>query len=284
MMKSLFSILLLLPLLTFAQTKEELTGRPEEQVKKAEASKERDPDLLVNKQRKIQVLENQEKLRILYYKPIYFAYGDPLTKLQYSFRVPLLEDSPFNFAYTQMIFWELQKDSKPFLDATYNPEFFYRMNFGKNVIRSVDFGIWEHNSNGKGPGDSRSYDQSYVRGNWAFESKSWVIQLSAKVKYLYNNDEENRDIYDYISPIEGEIKFIQLFDSIFDQLEAVINVNPGGKWGTEWDKGGYQLSFNFHLGGLKVVPAFYIQYYHGYAETLVNYNESVDEVRAGFMF
>jgi outer membrane phospholipase A len=87
-----------------------------------------------------------------------------------------------------------------------------------------------------------------------------------------------------VGPLEGEIKFIQLFDSMFDQLEAVININPGGKWSTEFEKGGYQLSLNFHVGGLKVVPAFYVQYYHGYAETLVNYDQSVDEFRAGLMF
>ncbi|MNY83123.1 Phospholipase A1 [compost metagenome] len=63
-----------------------------------------------------------------------------------------------------------------------------------------------------------------------------------------------------------------------------MNLKPGGKYGLDWDQGGYKLSFNFHLGGLKVVPAFYVEYYHGYAETLINYNEKVDEVRAGLMF
>ncbi|WP_413560620.1 phospholipase A [Bdellovibrio sp. HCB209] len=239
---------------------------------------------LINQSRKITVLDKQEQLRILYYKPIYFAYGDPTAKLQFSFRVPLFDQFGLNFAYSQIIFWELQEESKPFLDATYNPEIFYRVKYDKPVIRSIDYGAWEHNSNGKAGDESRSYDQSYIRANWAFESKSWVIQTSAKAKYIWSVDETNRDVNDYIGPWELEFKFIQLFDSIFDQLEAVVNVNPGGKWGTEFDKGGYQLSFNFHLGGLKVVPAFYLQYYHGYAETLVNYDQSVDEVRAGFMF
>ncbi|QDK44882.1 hypothetical protein DOM22_06755 [Bdellovibrio sp. ZAP7] len=273
-MKVWIFILFLFPLNLWAQTSTETTPKEESMGQ----------DALINKSRKLSALEKQEQLRILYYKPIYFAYGEPTSKLQYSFRVPLFEKFPLNFAYTQIIFWELQEESKPFLDATYNPEMFYRIDYDKKTIRSLDLGLFEHNSNGKAGDQSRSYNQSYLRANWAFESKSWVVQFSAKVKAIYGVDETNRDIYDYVGPVEGEVKFIQLFDSIFDQLEAVININPGGKWSTEFDKGGYQLSLNFHVGGLKVVPAFYVQYYHGYAETLVNYDQSVDEFRAGLMF
>lgn len=269
----LFLVLLfIVPMIANAQTS---TETPEESLGQ---------NALINKSKKLSALEEQEQLRILYYKPIYFAYGEPSSKLQFSFRVPLAENFPLNFAYSQIIFWELQEESKPFQDATYNPEMFYRWDYDQKAIRSLDFGIFEHNSNGKAGQDSRSYNQSYLRANWAFESKSWVVQLSAKAKLLYDVDETNRDIYDYVGPFEGEIKFIQLFDSMFDQLEAVINLNPGGKWGTEFNKGGYQLSMNFHVGGIKVVPAFYVQYYHGYAETLVNYDQSVDEFRAGLMF
>lgn len=230
-------------------------------------------------------LNTQETLRILYYKPMYFAYSNPLTKIQLSFRVPLLEEFPLNFAYSQIIFWELGETSKPFLDATYNPEFFYRMSMDKTSwLRFIDLGIWEHHSNGKGSEDSRSYDSSYIRATLKHDTRNWLAQFSAKFQYLYSIDDTNRDIIDYVSPLEFEIKFLQRFDSWFDHLEMIFNFNPGGKYGTELNKGGYQLSFDFHLGGVKVVPAFYLQYYQGYAETLLNYNEKVSEFRAGFMF
>ena len=242
------------------------------------------PDNLMKEEKKLSALEKHENIKIQYYKPIYFAYGDPLSKLQFSFKIPLFEGFPLNFAYSQIIFWELGADSKPFLDATYNPELFYRFGWEDGLLRSIDWGIWEHNSNGKAGAESRSYDQTYARLNYAFESKSWLTQASIKARYLFNNDEENANIYDYVGLFEFEIKFLQLFDSWFDRLEVAMNINPGGKYSLDWDQGGYKLSFNFHLGGLKVVPAFYVEYYHGYAETLINYNEKVDEVRAGLMF
>jgi phospholipase A1 len=239
---------------------------------------------LMQEEKKLTVLEEHENIKIQYYKPIYFAYGEPSSKLQFSFRIPLFENFPLNFAYTQIIFWELTEDSKPFLDATYNPDIFYRFGMGEGLLRSIDWGIWEHNSNGKAGTESRSYDQTYARLNYALESKSWLTQFSAKARYLFNDDEENADIYDYVGLFEFEIKFLQLYDSWLDRFEAALTLKPGGKYGMDWGNGGYKASFNFHLGGLKVVPAFYIEYYHGYAETLINYNEKVDEVRAGLMF
>lgn len=239
---------------------------------------------LLDEKDKIATLFEKAKTRIQYYKPIYFAYSDPLTKIQFSFSSQLVEDFPLYFAYSQVIFWELGADSKPFLDATYNPEFFYRYRWSSSQWSSLDLGVWEHNSNGKAAAESRSYDQTYLRLNFAFEGARWITGFSAKFKYLYNNDKENQDIYDYVGPFEFDIRFIQLFDSWFDQAELILSLRPGGKWSTEWEKGGYELGLNFHLGGLKVIPAFYIQYFHGYAETLINYSQKVDEVRFGLMF
>jgi outer membrane phospholipase A len=233
---------------------------------------------------KEKILTRQEILKILYYKPMYFAYGNPSSKVQLSFRVPLFEDIPLNFAYSQIIFWELSADSKPFLDATYNPEFFYRMNLKTEWLPVLDLGLWEHNSNGKGGDDSRSYNQSYLRSVWAFDSKNWITAFYLKVRYLYDLDEGNLDITDYVGPFEMGFKFVQRFDSWIDHLDVMLNINPGGKWGTDWEKGGYQISLDFHLGGVKVVPAFYLQYYRGYSETLINYNQQVDSFRGGVMF
>jgi|GEM_PF-1431913 Outer membrane phospholipase A len=234
---------------------------------------------------KEKILTRAEALRILYYKPMYFAYGNPSAKVQLSFRVPLFEEIPLNFAYTQVIFWELGEESKPFLDATYNPEFFYRLNSKNPLFPALDFGIFEHNSNGKGDDLSRSYNQSYLRSVWAFDTKKWVTAFYVKARYIYDLDENNRDLVDYIGPLEFGLKFVQrINNSWLDHLDVMLTATPGGKYSHEWDKGGYQLSFDFHLGGVKVVPAFYLQYYHGYSETLLNYNEKVDQFRGGVMF
>lgn len=229
-------------------------------------------------------LKDRDDNTIFRHKPVYFAYSNPLTKVQLSFRSALIDDWPLYFGYTQVIFWKLGEDSKPFLDATYNPEFFYTWTIKGHKLKTLDLGIWEHQSNGKGGTDSRSFDQSYLRFNYAFETRSWVIAASAKLSYMYNNDQENQDIDDYIGPWEFNLKFIQVFPGIIDKSELGLTAHPGGQWGTDWAKGGYEVSYSFRLGGVRVVPAFYIQYFTGYGETLLTYNLKEDQYRFGLLF
>jgi len=243
-----------------------------------------DNPLVRNPSKKLERLEKVERLRILYYKPVYFAYSNPLTKLQYSFRAPLTEWFPVSFAYSQLIFWKLHEDSKPFLDATYNPELFYRWKAKTGDLQTIDFGIWEHNSNGRGGEGSRSFDQSYLRFNFAFEGRRWITQFTTKLRFIYNKDETNSDISDYISPIEFQVQFLQLFDYWFDESAFSLAMKPGGEYAHRWDRGGYEAGLSFRLGGLKIIPAFYLQYYHGYAESLLTYNKRVDQFRVGLLF
>lgn len=229
-------------------------------------------------------IKNIEDRLLQHYKPVYFAYGNPLTKAQFSFKSQVYSEIPVFIAYSQIIFWELSKVSKPFLDGTYNPEIFYTQKIGDGKLRSLDIGIWEHNSNGKAGLDSRSYDQSSVRLNFLFEGKKWITEFASKFKFIYNKDETNRDIYDYISPFDFQLKVLNMFDSFLDRTEFIFNVIPGGKFGTDLDKSGYQFGLQFHIGGVKVVPAFYLQYYTGYSETLINYDQRVNQFRAGIAF
>lgn len=219
------------------------------------------------------------------HNPFYFAYGNPATKVQLSFKVALIRKVPLYFGYTQLIFWKLNEDSKPFNDATYNPELFYRWNFSQTgLIKSLDIGGFEHNSNGKGGADSRSYNQSYLRLNLSTETERWVFKISPEVTHLYDFDETNRDLREYVGPFSLQLSLIQLFDGWVDKGELTFKVRPGGNFGQRFDRGGYQVSYAFRLGGLDIVPSFYVQYYHGYGENLLNYNQRVDVFRGGFMF
>ena len=231
------------------------------------------------------VLQKRARQTLLAYRPIYFSYGNPSSKIQFSFRSELSERFPINFAYTQVIFWELRKESKPFLDATYSPEIFYRFPLKGDPWLSVDLGFWAHNSNGKSGEDSRSYDHSYVRGVYAKEWPRITAALFAKLKVIYNDEDTNRDILEYIGPVDFGVQIFRLLDNFFvDQAELILEVQPGGKFSTELHKGGYQISANFRIEGININPAFYLQYYHGYAETLLNYDQKVDVFRAGITF
>lgn len=232
-----------------------------------------------------EILRKRARQTLLAYRPIYFAYGEPSSKIQFSFRSELSQKFPINFAYTQVIFWELQKESKPFLDATYSPEIFYRFPRAVDPWVSVDLGLWAHNSNGKAGADSRSYDYSYVRGVYAKEWTRLSAAFFAKLKVIYGNEETTEEILNYVGPLDFGVEVFGLLEGLFiDQAEIRLEVQPGGKFSTEFHKGGYQISANFRIKGIDLNPAFYIQYYHGYAETLINYDQKVDVVRAGITF
>jgi len=219
------------------------------------------------------------------HRPFYFAYGHDTSKLQLSFRSPLVRTWPLYFGYTQLMFWALQADSKPFNDLTFNPELFYQLKTpSSGMLKSIDFGIFSHNSNGKAGPASRSYNNSYVRVNFEKELKHWIARFSVQVQDLYNFDPGNEDIQDHIGPLTLNLSFIQLFDGWIDKSEFSLQAFPGGKFANHWDYGGYQASLSFRLGGVNIVPAFYLQYYKGFAETLLNYSQRVDVFRAGIIF
>lgn len=227
--------------------------------------------------------ENSEILQRHY--PFYFGYGKKTFKIQVSFKTPIVRNVPLYFGYTQLMFYKFGPHTKSFRDVTYNPELFYRLSFDhQGLFKSIDFGGFDHNSNGKPGDDHRSYNTTYVRGNFEKQSSRWITRAGIQAQYLYSFETGNRDIQDYIGPLAFNISFIQLFESWVDKSEISLQATPGGKFADHWDHGGYQLSWSFRLGGIHLVPAFYLQYYNGFAETLLNYNHRTNDLRAGLIF
>lgn len=233
---------------------------------------------------KVQKMEEEDGSILQRHRPFYFAFGNPLSKLQVSFKAPIIRNVPLYFGYTQFMFWAMREKSKPFRDLTYNPELFYRWSHNWGLLKSIDFGLFAHNSNGKKDGDSRSMDEQYVRFNFDREGPRWITRFAVQAAYLHGFDDTNKNIQKYIGPLSFSISFIQLFDAWFDKSEVALQAAPGGKFANNWDRGGYQLSWSFRLGRFALVPAFYLQYYQGYAETLLNYDHQVSEFRGGVIF
>lgn len=263
------ALLLVNLMLTKGATAQELSDKPPlaTAVDKAEAIDE----------------ENNEVLQRLY--PFYVAYGKDEIKLQVSFKTPLVRTWPLYFGYTQLMFYAFDDHEKSFRDLTYNPQLFYRYqprNWG--WLKSFDFGFFDHNSNGKPGAIHRSYNDEYVGVNFEKQSTRWLTRFSVRAQYLWGLEQTNLDIQDYIGPLAFKLTFIQLWKSWLDKTEIGLQAIPGGKFANKWDKGGYQLSMSFRLGGIQLVPAFYLQYYNGFAETLLNYNQRVNDFRAGLIF
>jgi phospholipase A1 len=230
-------------------------------------------------------LDAEDESILQRHQPFYFAYGRPTTKIQVSFKTPLVKGFPIYFGYSQLMFWKLEEDSKPFRDLTYNPELFYRLKIRRHYwLKSLDFGIFDHHSNGKGGEDSRSFDAHYVSANFEREGRRWLTRLSLKGSYLHRFDAGNSNIQRYVGPFSVGLSFVQMFDAWIDKGVFELNFFPGGKFAQNWSYGGYQLSYSFRLGKIDLVPAFYVQYYRGYAETLLNFEQNINEFRVGLVF
>lgn len=264
----------------------EISRIKEEKIKSLRAAaKELDEILESDDPSVSELLSIEDRLNLSRHNPTYFAAGKPLSKLQLSLKYRLLKEQQLYFGFTQILFWDLGQDSRPFRDTTYNPELIYTYPI-KNIrfLESLDFGIWEHNSNGKDELASRSFERNYVKLNMEHEYQEWVLRTSIKLGYIHGLDDTNTDIQNYISPLELKITLVEVLRGALDKSELSLRFFPGGKYADRFDKGGFELGLSFRLGGLDIVPSFYMQYFNGYAESLINYDERVNEFRAGFIF
>jgi phospholipase A1 len=238
-----------------------------------------------SKDNKIDFIKKQDEAYLQRHYPFYFAYNAHLSKIQVSFKTPITKQLPIYFAYTQLMFWELRENSKPFSDFTYNPELYYHLKLKDFILlKSIDFGIFNHTSNGKDGVESRSFNRLNIKANFDKEFSKWILSFYVQWSHLYDIAEDNRDIRTYISPLAVGFSMVQLFDYWLDKSEITFQLIPGGREGSEIDLGGYLASWSFRPGGLNIVPAFYMQYYTGFAETLLNYDKRVDVFRVGLIF
>lgn len=230
------------------------------------------------------------------HEPIYMLFGiDPASaKFQLSFKYRLFsknaplaqkwEDIPrFHFAYTQTSFWDLESTSKPFEDNNYKPELLYyreriplpqcfewisRFNF--------QYGV-QHESNGRDGEFTRSLNIAYIRPELVFGSPGDnQFQLSPKF-WLYVGDlEENPDIAEY----RGYMDFFAKYGKA-DDMQLSCNARVGSKF----DKGSLQLDFSYPLKKLfrdNLDLFLQVQYFTGYGESLLRYDEKSTRVRVGF--
>lgn len=229
------------------------------------------------------------------YNPMYFLFGvDPgldQSKFQFSFKYRLfntkgflVEKAPwvsgFHLGYTQRSVWDLKNESKPFDDTSYMPEVFYLLSkIDLGVDRISAFGIqggFQHESNGKGDEDSRSTNYLYIKpviGVHLFGP--YHLKIAPKIyTYVGNDDDTNEDLDDYQGYFDLEVGVLN---------PEGIALNSHLWWGREG--GSVQLDLTYPMSqllGKSLNIYLHAQYFSGYAETLLHYNERHDAFRLGF--
>ena len=229
------------------------------------------------------------------YEPMYFLLGvDPgldESKFQFSFKYRLFnpkgylaEIAPwvtgFHLGYTQRSIWDLKGDSKPFDDTSYMPEAFYLLpKLDLNLARIFAFGIqggFQHESNGRAGSDSRSTNYLYIKPIMGVHlAGPYHMKIAPKIyTYVENEDENNADLADYRGYVDLEVGIMN---------PEGIALNSHLWWAREGASVQLDLTYPMtQLLGKSLNFYLQAQYFSGYAETLIRYDERNDAFRLGF--
>jgi len=210
---------------------------------------------------------------------------------------------PAYFAYTQKSLWNEGKQSMPFEETNYNPELFldYPVNaaiFGRFKLRNIVIGPMEHESNGLAGSQSRSWNRQYVMIKLGLEAKEKLEVtnsfLSDKalmyVKLWHASSYSGQD--DYLHSVGSNSKFLDYMG----QGELGVSVRNflwGGSLGDHQldirtpifhdnNKNSFVFELRQRLPDLNF--ALYLQYWYGYGETLMRFDQFGRRGFAGLSF
>ena len=203
-------------------------------------------------------------------------------KYQISFKIPLLtgvfdDRTTLWFGYTQLSFWQVFNDdsSKPFRETNYNVEIFSRyqanMDFGPITLSGASLGI-SHESNGRSEPQSRSWNR--LTGSLVSSYDRWLFMLNPWYRIPEDRtDDDNPDIEKYLG--YGD------FWAVYKWSESkTLSLKLRNNLRSTGNRTSFQLGYSFPMGGdLKG----YIQYYDGYGESLIDYNEHIRRIGIGIM-
>ncbi len=179
---------------------------------------------------------------------------------------------PF-LAYRQKAFWDIYLESSPFRELNYNPSVGFVKLFANE--KGITDGFWvafEHESNGRDEENSRSWNffsLTYFRAL----GKQW--QLMSKVWLPIGKMNGNENITSYRGYFSVGASYRPVKNTFID-----VHIQPAFK-----DKltGFVKLALSFKIAKHRN-QYLYIQYFGGYSEDLINYNEVSNNLRIGIVF
>jgi len=207
-------------------------------------------------------------------------FDDTEAQFQISIKVPLGVDLFDTFdiyaAYTNRSFWQVYNSdiSSPFRETNHEPEAWVQFTpdweiFGfRNAANAFGF---VHQSNGRGGVLSRSWNRVYAnfvfqRGNFALGFKPW-IRISEDAEF-----DDNPDITDYLG--HYELRAGYKWNNHLFSVMSRNNLESG------FDRGAVELGWSFPLWTYPYMKG-YIQYFRGYGESLIDYNQHVNRIGIG---
>jgi len=223
-------------------------------------------------------------------EPVYFVMGTrggTNARFQLSFKYRLFDrglgwggERPwltgFYLGYTQTSLWNLSGDSRPFRDTSYRPSLFWawKRTDDKTWIDAARAGF-EHESNGKDGAQSRSIDMLFVRPEWQWQlDDGKQLEFTPKI-YGYLDKEDNPDIQRYRGYVDGRLRY---GDEVRSWV-AMARLGTAGKGSLtlDWFERTRVLGFG------PVSGYFHVQFFAGYGEDILDYNQRFkSQLRLGF--
>jgi phospholipase A1 len=210
-------------------------------------------------------------------------------KFQISLRAKLLQDVLIDdadlwFGFTQQALWQIYNgaDSKPFRNTDYEPELMYVVPTGKGwqalplgwKWRYTQLGL-AHQSNGQSDPLSRSWNRVY--GVVGFERGAWSIlaRMNKRIREDVASD-NNPDLIDYRGRGELQTTWASGPTTLSVTYRSSLKSSSYGSLQLEYS---YPV-FHDQPNGVR----WFVQAFHGYGETLTDYNFRQTSLGAGLSF
>ena len=199
------------------------------------------------------------------------------TKFQFSIQKPIITnllglDETISFAYTQKSFWQTTKHSSPFRETNYMPEIFMKAPAQNRYLKAYKLSFI-HQSNGQDKQYSRSWNRVYLETFFQFDELFIIPKVWLRIPEN-KKDDDNPDIEDYYG--YGNLKFAYAYKD--QTLELTLRNNL--KFNKN-NKTSAKLDYTFPLGLTGSDTFGYLQLFHGYGDSLIDYNKRTNKIGFG---
>lgn len=180
--------------------------------------------------------------------------------------------------YTQSSRWQVYNtdNSRPFRETNYEPEVLLVFRNGYGLPggwrgRMSAIGI-NHQSNGRSDPLSRSWNR--VMFNFGFDREDWALVARPWIRVGDGSDDDNPDIEDYVG--RGDLTLMHVRGDQRFTLMGRHSLRGGDR-----SHGALQFDWGFPLHpSLRNVRG-HLQLFHGYGESLIDYNHKATYVGLG---
>ena len=206
------------------------------------------------------------------------------TKMQVSFKSKIAEDlfksrADLWFGYTQKSDWQIYNQgrrSAPFRNTDYEPEIFITQPVKAQLpwggrLRMLGVGF-AHQSNGQSRPESRSWNKVYAMAGMEWGKLTVIPRVWMRLFDSSGEDNDNPDLTKYLG--YGDVKLqYRLNDK--HNFSTTLHYNPKSGYGAA--EAAYTFPIKGKLQGV-------VRGFHGYGESLIDYNHKQSGIGFGLMF